>query len=76
MVDEEIRLVDIVVVDINTLIEVAVFIQEDPLDELDGEPDHATANVRSVAKVVPVYTSRAERSIRCWKSSHEMLVYC
>jgi hypothetical protein len=39
---------------IDTLVEVAVFTQEHPLDILDGESEHAVAQAGSVAVVVAV----------------------
>jgi hypothetical protein len=46
--------VEAVVQDTGTLVEVAVFIQEHPLDILDGRLEHAVAHAGSVAEVVAV----------------------
>jgi len=47
-------IVDVVVVETGTPVEVAVFMQEHPLDILDGEPEHDVAHARRVAEVVAV----------------------
>jgi hypothetical protein len=47
-------IVDVVVVEISTPVEVAVLMQEYPLDILDGEPEHDVAHAGSLAEVVAV----------------------
>jgi hypothetical protein len=54
VLESVILIVDVIVVDIGTPVEVAAFMQEHPLDNLDGEPEHDVAHAGSVAEVVAV----------------------
>lgn len=54
VLESVVLIVDVVVVEIGTPVEVAVFMQEHPLDILDGEPEHDVAHAGSMAEVVAV----------------------
>jgi hypothetical protein len=59
--EEVVVMVDVVALDISTLVAVAVFTQEHPLDILDGRPEHAVAHAGSVGKIVAVvYIEQSE----------------
>lgn len=54
VLESVVLIVDVVVVEIGTPVEVAAFMQEHPLDILDGETEHDVAHAGSVAEVVAV----------------------
>jgi hypothetical protein len=54
VLEEVVVMVEVVVLDISTLVEVAVFMQEHPLEILEGRPEHAVAHAGRVAEVVVV----------------------